>query len=122
MTIQECYERMGGDYADVASRLMTPERVAKFATRFINDPSYSGLCDSVKQGNPEEMFRLAHTLKGVAQNLGFVALYTPASELTELLRPGKPPVDAAVVESYMKQIGENYEKTIEAITAFQKEA
>jgi len=30
MTIQECYAAIGGDYNDVASRLRTDERIAKF--------------------------------------------------------------------------------------------
>jgi len=33
MTIQECYAAIGGDYNDVASRLRTDERIAKFLFR-----------------------------------------------------------------------------------------
>lgn len=43
----------------------------------------------MESGNAPEAFRGAHTLKGVAQNLGFGPLYKAAAEVTESLRPSE---------------------------------
>lgn len=88
MTIQECYKKMGADYDEVFHRLPRESMVRKFALMFLNDDSYSKLEQSLKEGNVQEAFRAAHTLKGVCQNLGFTNLYQPAYELTEVLRAG----------------------------------
>ena len=40
MTIRECYDAMGGNYADVEGRLRTEERIKKFVLRVLNDSSY----------------------------------------------------------------------------------
>ena len=88
MTIQECYKEMGADYEEVFHRLPRESMVLKFALMFLNDDSYPKLEQSLKEGNAQEAFRAAHTLKGVCQNLGFTNLYQPAYELTEVLRAG----------------------------------
>ena len=62
-------------------------------------------------GIVDEAFRAAHTLKGVAQNLGFEKLYKPSSELAEILRAGS----MEVIVGLMDTITEEYEKTIMAI-------
>lgn len=47
----------------------------------------------------EAAFRAAHTLKGVAQNLGFQRLYLSSAALTEALRGPKPLTDPALREA-----------------------
>lgn len=47
----------------------------------------------------EAAFRAAHTLKGVAQNLGFQRLYLSSTALTEALRGPKPLTDPALREA-----------------------
>ena len=46
MTIQECYTKMGADYAPVLQRLGSERIVTKFALRFLEDKTFSGLCDA----------------------------------------------------------------------------
>ncbi len=88
-TLREAYENIGADYDDVLHRLMdSDDMVARFAGKFMDDPSFSQLEEALAAGDAETAFRAAHTLKGVAQNLGLVNVYEPASELTELLRGG----------------------------------
>ena len=88
MTIQECYKEMGADYDEEFHRLPRESMIRKFALMFLNDDSYPKLEQSLKEGNAQEAFRAAHTLKGVCQNLGFTNLYPPVCDLTELLRAG----------------------------------
>ena len=46
--------------------------------------------------NWEAAFRAAHTLKGVAQNLGLETLYKAAATLTDAVRGPKPLADASL--------------------------
>ena len=82
MRIEECYQEMGGDYADVSTRLPSPTLIHRFVLKFLEDKSYAALCDAMESGSREASFRAAHTLKGVCANLGFTRLLESASALT----------------------------------------
>ena len=86
MTIKSLYEAVGGDYEDVVRRLISEEFAAQLALGFLDDDGFSSLEKAMKNRNAEDAFRAAHTLKGVALNLGFKNLGESASELTEVLR------------------------------------
>ena len=64
-----------------------------------------------------EAFRAAHTIKGVCQNLSFLALGDSSSELCEALRGGHTPE----ADSLVKRTREDYQRTIQAIRTFQEE-
>lgn len=112
MTIMECYEAMGGNFSDVKARLMTEDRVKKFALRFLNDKSFETLKASLDEGNYEEAFRAAHTLKGVCQNLGFDRLYRSVFEISEALRGGNALSDIAMLDA----VATDYEATVSALS------
>ena len=88
MNINECYQAMGADYEEVFGRLRNERLITKFVLKFPGDPSFSQLQSTLEEKNVEEAFRAAHTLKGVAQNLGFTPLYEATATLTEVLRAG----------------------------------
>lgn len=115
MTIQECYKEMGADYEEVFHRLPRESMVRKFALMFLNDDSYPKLAQSLKEGNAQEAFRAAHTLKGVCQNLGFTNLYQPAYELTEVLRAGTLEGSG----EWFARVTEQYKITTDAIRGVQ---
>ncbi len=119
MTVKECYEKLNGNYDAIIARLMTEERVAKFAKMFLKDTSWQQLQENLAAGNYAEAFRAAHTLKGVCQNLDFMGLHEPTAALTEALRglEGTQISDEknAQVEALMQQVKEQYEITVSAI-------
>lgn len=115
MTIRECYEMLGGDYEEVLSRLLKEERIMKYAVKFLDDTSFTLLCDALKEDKTEEAFRAAHTLKGVCQNLGFDRLYESAGRLTEMLRDGK----RRDVTALLQQVEDDYMLTVSAIRMLQ---
>ena len=117
MTIQECYREMEGDFAGVEKRLPSVNLIKKFITKFLNDDSFSRLCQAVADGQRETAFQCAHTLKGVSANLGFQRLLRSVSQLTELLRPqGQAiPQEAA---GLLEQVRQDYELTVSAIRAY----
>ena len=116
MTLQECYAAMGGDYEEVMGRLRSERMVQKFVLKFLADGSYDLLLTSAAAENWQEAFRAAHTIKGVAQNLSFTALYQSASALSEALRGGFSPEAPALAA----QVDADYAKTASAIRAYQE--
>lgn len=113
MTVKECYEKIGGDYEGVANRLITDERIIRFAGMFLDDASYQQLVDAMGEGNYDLAFRMAHTMKGVTQNLSFEALYQPVCEITEALRDTHRDVELA--ESLLPAVTQQYERTVSGI-------
>ena len=111
MNINECYQAMGADYEEVFGRLRSERLITKFVLKFPGDPSFSQLRSTLEEKNVEEAFRAAHTLKGVAQNLGFTPLYEATATLTEVLRAGNLPED----DNMMNAVAKEYERTVTAI-------
>ena len=111
MTVKECYEQMGADYEGVLGRLRSEGLIKKFAKKFLDDGSFQSLKDNLAQGNGEEAFRAAHTLKGVCQNLGFDNLYQVSFDITEKLR-GR---ETDGCEELFAKVEEQYKKTTDAI-------
>lgn len=111
MNINECYQAMGADYEEVFGRLRNERLITKFVLKFPGDPSFSQLQSTLEEKNVEEAFRAAHTLKGVAQNLGFTPLYEATATLPEVLRAGNLPED----DNMMNAVAKEYERTVAAI-------
>ena len=120
MTLKECYAAMGGDYDEVIGRLRSERLVQKFVLKFLDDGSYDLLCRALEEGNREEAFRAAHTIKGVCSNLAFTQLLQFSRQLTELLREDGG--DSEQVQALFGQVRESYQRTAQAIRSFREEA
>ncbi|MDE6398974.1 MAG: Hpt domain-containing protein [Clostridiales bacterium] len=120
MTVQECYEQMGGDYADVMSRLRTDERILRFLGKVADDGSFALLCSSLQAHTMEEAFRAAHTLKGICMNLSLTKLYTSANALTEALRGRAQYGDD--LPPLLDAVKADYENTVACIRALQQQS
>ena len=90
MTLEQFYDTIGGDYKKTISRLPSEALVKKFVLKYVDDKTCQELADAIEKQDWSTAFRAAHTLKGVALNLGFDSLYTVSSELTEAMRGDKP--------------------------------
>ena len=117
MTIQACYQQMGGDYAQVQQRLPSARLIEKFVAKFLEDGSFAELRQAMQTGQREAAFRAAHTLKGVCANLSFTKLLASASRLTELLRP-EADVIPAEAAALMEAVAQDYELTVSTIRAY----
>lgn len=58
----------------------------KFLQKFLSDPTFGELTKALKDGNAQDAMNMAHTLKGVSSNLGFVKLFTISSEMASAIR------------------------------------
>lgn len=114
MLLQECYQKMGGDYNEVLERLVSVERIEKYVVKFLGDPTYQMLCEAKAAGDANAVFLNVHTLKGVSQNLGFGNLYKACYRMTEAVRGGKPLEDEKLFEA----VTQAYEETIAVIRAY----
>lgn len=121
MLLQECYEALGGDYEAVKQRLFQDELITKFVLKFLDEPTYLNLQEALKNGNYEDAFRAAHSLKGVCQNLGFDKLAVSSSDLTECLRcrSEKTP-DLAQCKTLFEQVEADYQVVINTILKYKK--
>ncbi len=88
MTLSEFYSFLGESLDEVLERLRMEERVVKYLGLFLSDPSFNELKEAFASKDAKAAFRAAHTLKGVAANLGLNTLSSSSSALTEDLRPG----------------------------------
>ena len=88
MTLSEFYSSLDESLDEVLERLRMESRVAKYLKLFLSDPSFTELKEAFAGNDAQTAFRAAHTLKGVAANLGLNKLSASSSELTEDLRPG----------------------------------
>ncbi len=117
MSIEECYERLGGNYAEVLGRFRRETMIQKFALKFLNDTSFEELTKTLEAGETSEAFRAAHTLKGVCANLSFKRLADSASNITEMLRAEK----LEEAKEYFATVREDYEVTVTALKDFSAE-
>ena len=88
MTVKEAYEKLGGDYEGIIHRV-SESMILRLISMLLKDTSYSDICAGLEQKDYELAFRGAHTLKGVALNLGLTPLGDKASIMTEALRDRK---------------------------------
>ena len=114
MTLQECYEKLGGDYAAVSARLPSEKFIQKYVLKFADDKTMELLESSFAGGDYDEAFRAAHTIKGMCQNLCFARLEESSSALTEALRGGKSPGAGELYEKVQK----DYRQTADAIREY----
>ena len=113
MTIEALYSAVGGDYQATLRRLMVPEIVETFAVRYAQDATVDRLHRALEAGDAELAFRTVHSLRGLAQNLGFPRLYQ-AAVLTEALRPRLLPVDPALIAA----VDDAHRQVVAAIVAY----
>ena len=112
MTIKEFYAQIGEDDQDVVKRLGSEALIRRLILKFPQDETFAALQEALEQQNTETAFRAAHTLKGVAVNLGFTRLYHAAA-LTEVLRAAK----LAEAAPLLAETETAYRKIINAISA-----
>ena len=120
MTMEECYQELGGNYAGICKLLSNPSLIERFTARFLDDPSYYDLCREIENGNRQAAFRAAHTLKGVCANLSFTRLMETVSRLMEVLRPEADRIPDAAV-ALLEDVRQDYQHTVDAIRKYQRE-
>jgi len=86
MTLKEKYINTGSNYDETIGRLGSEAFLQRLIGKFKEDNNMDLLDKALLAKDAEAAFRAAHTLKGIALNLGFTKLAKSSSDLTELLR------------------------------------
>lgn len=117
MSLEIAYAAMGGDLETVRGRLLTDERIEKFAKIFLQDTSMQTLESALEAGDLPEAYRGAHTLKGVSRDLGFTPLFEAAAALSDALRldDAGVPANMEAVSELMPAVRDAYATVVDAI-------
>lgn len=92
----------GANINESLPRFMGNEELyIKFLGKFLDDQSYQNLKEALDAGDADQTFKTAHTLKGVAANLGLTPIFESAGEIVEQYRNGDPD-EGCVRESWQK--------------------
>lgn len=123
MTIQELYEKIGGNY-DQAVRVMRKDKlIDKYVRKFEKNDNCNELIAATETMDAKGIFDAAHAMKGVCANLGFDDLSNRAGELTEEFRAGNPrSLSDEEVREKVAGIKEVYSHTIDEIRAYAAES
>lgn len=109
----------GADVETTVRRFMGNEAMyEKFLKKLLDNPNFDNLNVNMEAKNYEEAYKDAHTLKGVAANLGLDPVQKTTSDLVEELRGKKnEEVDEARAVAAWKELQEVYQKFYELISA-----
>lgn len=119
MQLNECYKAFGGDYESVKKRISSDKIIIKFLTKFLTEPSYEKLCQTLEEEDYKEAFRAVHSIKGISANLGFPALLDSSGILTEYLREfDKQPIDKNKCMDYLEVITKDYNAVVAVVKKF----
>lgn len=112
MDIKDVYTELGEDTERVLARFGgNASLLERFVRKFIEDTTYGNLMKSLKDEDYPEIERGAHTLKGVAANLGFDKLSEAAAAVVRAVREDK----TDKVSELSKAMSAEYEKVMECI-------
>ena len=120
MTIQQLYDRIGGNY-EHAVRIMKKDKLIDKYVRKLKDSNVGdALAQAGETMDAVKLFESAHAMKGVCANLGLDALASVADEITEEFRAGNPRTlsDEAVREK-VAGILQRYRDTVEGIAEYE---
>lgn len=114
MDIQRLSGETGCDLQAAITRLGGMKALyERLLQKFLDDTTFQELEAAVREMDPERMERAAHTLKGVAANLGFTTLSSAGQEMVNAVRTGEN-VRAAELFVPLK---EQYERIMAAVRA-----
>ncbi len=110
-------EENGADVDTTLKRFLGKEELyLRFIKKFQDDKNLEGLLEHYANKDYEGVFESAHSLKGVAGNLGLNPIYNISAQICDLLR-GKQAsdVDTAKLEELKGQLEEAYHRFLNII-------
>ena len=88
MTIQQLYEKIGGNYEQAVRVMKKDKLIDKYVRKLKDSDAGEQLARAGEAMDAAKLFDSAHALKGVCANLGLDALANAADEITEEFRSG----------------------------------
>ena len=97
MDLQNFYKAIGVNYNTVLRRLRREDLIEKYLKLFLKDQTFILLAEAKENGDYQQLFGAAHTIKGLALNLELSPLADAASSLTLSRWNLKEPLSAVPV-------------------------
>lgn len=88
----------------------------KFLYKFLDDPCFALIEQALGQNDMDNMLKAAHTLKGVAGNLGLTRLYTACSELVTRIRSN----EEADAKAMYPEVEASYKQVVHVLLRFRE--
>lgn len=120
MTIEQCYQALGGDFRRVSARLPGKGFVERFLPRYLEDDSAQKLLLALSSGDAQEAFRYALALKGVAGNLGLEDLERAAAALVQILHDARGRLSPAALEQ-AGVVARRHQRAVEILNMYLNE-
>ena len=121
MTIQELYQKIGGDYEQAIRVLRVEKLIDKHIRKFTKNGIVEAVLKAGEDMDPVALFETAHALKGVSANLGLSEMSGFASEIADEFRPGSTrSLSDEEIASRMQQISELYDRTADGIRQYEE--
>lgn len=112
MILKEVCEKLNAEYDETLARFGGMESMyAKFLKKFLEDSTFSELQQAYQDKNYPEIESTAHTLKGVAGNLGLTNLFSVSNTLVQKIREHHIEEVPIIYEKIVKE----YEFTVNTI-------
>lgn len=110
-------EACGVNLSGVLQRFMGNKAIyMKMLPLVLKDTSYTGLKEALLEKDYGKAFAQAHTLKGVAGNLGFDNVLESLKPMVELLRQTDTAAShVGEIEAYMEKVVVEYEKVLKIL-------
>lgn len=105
----------GNDYSALLERTCGDEElIMTLMQLFLDDDSWNSMCRFMENGETENAFRSAHSLKGSSGMLGFTALFEKLKVITDKLRGG----DLDGAKEVFDETKSAYEAAVELVKEF----
>ena len=120
MTIQQLYEKIGGNYEQAVRVMKKDKLIDKYIRKLRSSDVGDMLARASETMDAGKLFESAHAMKGVCSNLGLDALASAADEITEEFRPGnaRKLSDAAVREK-VEDVLTRFRNTVQGIAEYE---
>ena len=107
----------GFDYDNTVYRFLGNEQMYhKFLKKLLDDACFEQILERIAKKSASDVFTAAHTLKGVAANLGITPVQQLSSQITEATRDkADEDVDFAQIESMAGELDVIYKRSCELI-------
>lgn len=120
MTIQQLYEKIGGNYEQAVRVMKKDKLIDKYVRKLKDSDAGEQLAQAGEAMDAGKLFESAHALKGVCANLGLDALANAADEITEEFRSGnsRKLTDAEVREK-VEALLTRFRNTVQSIAEYE---
>lgn len=93
MTIAQLYNEIGGDLADMTSRIPKENLIIKFIKKYAESDETAKLAAAFRENDHKRVFEISHNLKGMSANLSLKRITENISNICEAVRHGEPETD-----------------------------